>query len=42
MDNIEGIKARTEQGIRALMEGLLLAGLTVMILAHAGGGVCGA
>ena len=34
LDNIEGIKARTEQGIRALMEGLLLAGLTVMIIGH--------
>lgn len=34
MDNIDGIRSRSEQGIRALIEALLLAGLTVLIVGH--------
>lgn len=34
MANMQGIRNRTEAGIRALIEGLLLAGLTVMIIGH--------
>ncbi len=34
LDNMEGIRDRTEEGIRALIEGLLLAGITIMIIGH--------
>ena len=34
MNNIKGIRARTEEGIRALIEALLLAGLTVLMVGH--------
>ena len=34
MDNIESIKQRSEAGIRILIEALLLAGVTIMIIGH--------
>lgn len=34
LDNIDEIKKRTEKGIRILIEALLLAGVTVMIVGH--------
>lgn len=34
LDNIEGIRDQTEEGIRALIEALLLSGMTVMIIGH--------
>ncbi len=34
IDNIEGIKNRTEAGIQSLIEGLILAGLTILIIGH--------
>ncbi len=34
LDNIDDIKNRTEKGMRILIEGLLLAGITIMIVGH--------
>ena len=34
VDNIEEIKNRTEQGIQSLIEGLILAGLTILIIGN--------
>jgi glycerol-1-phosphate dehydrogenase [NAD(P)+] len=34
LDNVDDIKNRTERGMRILIEGLLLAGITIMIVGH--------
>ena len=34
MDNVEEIRAKTDQGIRVLIEALLLAGMTILISGH--------
>lgn len=34
LDNVDDIKNRTEKGMRILIEGLLLAGITIMIVGH--------
>jgi len=34
LDNVDGIRRKTEKGIRVLIEALLLSGLTVMIVGH--------
>ncbi len=34
MDNIDGIKAQTEAGVQSLIEALILAGLTILMIGH--------
>lgn len=34
MDNVEGIKQRSIKGVRSLIEGLILAGITILIIGH--------